>query len=684
MKIACKSYNSHQGKGRNAPGSTLLLLLALATFAARAQSPLSFELQPSVFPDGPVHALALDTAQGRLFFGGDFQYVGPLTPFGAALPLAGSAEPAQADSRFPFPNGTVLAAEADGAGGWFLGGTFTALGDSLRSHIAHLDSSGAVTSRFSGGKGFSGAVRALELKDSTLYVGGEFLAFGKAGSFRSYGAVLDRQSAETAAFPQPNGPVRCAVPDGKGGWFIGGEFTQVDGQPRAFIAHLDSSGALSDWNPGTNSTVRAMLLLDSTLYCGGFFTTASGQARLRLAAFHARSGALLDWNPQANNAVYCLAAQDSFIYAGGLFTEVGSALRNRLAALDRMSGAAGSFNPNLNGAPYAIVPTDSITYVGGVFTTASGVSRNRLAAFERGSGALLPWNPNASSGVYSLLAADSLIYAAGLFTQVGGESRAYLAALDAGSGMPSDFNPSADQFIWSLARSGDTLYAGGAFERIGPVVRRRVAALNRHSGALLDWGSASRRHLVHSGPTGTAVLCGRCLYPDRWLIPALPGSARCTQRPAQQLESRTQCPGKRHAEPGRVRACRGKFQRCGRANLQPPRAAVPSYGCCAQWQSSPERRSVEPGCRQQQVLCRRRVHPGGKCRTQSPGGLFAQRCRSAALEPQRQRRGAGPVHNAHWPGGRRQLYPGCRSDAQPDCRTGASKWLAAGFQSFSQ
>lgn len=37
---------------------------------------------------------------------------------------------------------------------------------------------------------------------------------------------------------EPDAPVSCAVPDGAGGSYIGGEFTQVAGQSRSRLAHF--------------------------------------------------------------------------------------------------------------------------------------------------------------------------------------------------------------------------------------------------------------------------------------------------------------------------------------------------------------------------------------------------------------------------------------------------------------
>ena len=51
------------------------------------------------------------------------------------------------------------------------------------------------------------------------------------------------------AFAKPNGSVSTVVPDGSGGWYIGGSFTQVGGQTRNYIARINADGSLNPWNP---------------------------------------------------------------------------------------------------------------------------------------------------------------------------------------------------------------------------------------------------------------------------------------------------------------------------------------------------------------------------------------------------------------------------------------------------
>src|SRR4029450_10293459 len=126
-----------------------------------------------------------------------------------------------------------------------------------------------------------------------------------------------------ASFPRVDGVVLAIVPDGSGGWFLGGEFTAVGGLPRTNIAHVGPSLAVTPWNPGANSFVFRMVKSGSTLYVAGGFTTIGGQSRGRIAAVDASTGVVSAWNPNADGDVWGLAMSGSTIYVGGYFSHVG-------------------------------------------------------------------------------------------------------------------------------------------------------------------------------------------------------------------------------------------------------------------------------------------------------------------------------------------------------------------------
>ena len=175
---------------------------------------------------------------------------------------------------------------------------------------------------------------ALAVSGGTVYAGGLFTsAGGSAGTeaTRNRLAAFDASGNLTAWNPGANNRVTVLVVAG-GTVYAGGWFTWAGGgsgtTKRNHLAAFDSSGNLTAWNPGVNESVNTLAVSDGMLYSGGYFTQAGGGAgteatRNRLAAFDASSGALTPWNPGVNSTVWALAASGGTVYAGGDFTQIG-------------------------------------------------------------------------------------------------------------------------------------------------------------------------------------------------------------------------------------------------------------------------------------------------------------------------------------------------------------------------
>jgi hypothetical protein len=377
-----------------------------------------------------------------------------------------------------------------------------------------------------GKPGFNNAIRAIAKIGCTLYVGGSFTAVVEV---YSYGISLDSLTGKAPdgfTYEEINGPVYAAVSDGSGGWYIGGNFTQIGPYTRNRLAHILANGEISPWNPNANSAVYALAVSGSTVYIGGTFTTIGGQARNRLAAI-GTDGSLQDWNPNASSVVYALAVSGSTVYAGGHFTSIGGQPRNRLAAIDISNTCLTAYNPtsclqawdpNANNSVNALAVSGTTVYAGGYFTTIGGQTRNRLAAIGT-DGSLLAWNPNLAAGgtpVVNALAVDgSTVYVGGFFTSVDGTTRFSLAAINADSNCLSTYsaacvqpwNPGAGNTVNAIAVSGSTVYVGGQFTTIGGQTRNYLAAIGT-DGSLQSWNPNANTTVNALAVNGTTVYAG--------------------------------------------------------------------------------------------------------------------------------------------------------------------------------
>ena len=356
----------------------------------------------------------------------------------------------------------------------------------------------------------NGEVDAVALSGNTLYIGG---AFSRVGPASGCGAPIDASTGSLlAGFPQVNGYVYTAAPDGSGGWFIGGSFTRVGGLPRAGLAHINSDLTVNSWNPGVSSLgyVFALAVSGSTVYAGGSFFQAGGQPRSNIAAIDATSGAATAWNPSANDIVYALVANGSRVYAGGNFTSIGGQSRLHLAGIDG-DGSILSWTPQPDAGVNALALSagGSTIYAGGDFANAGGQPRSNLAEISLTTGAASFWNPSANGSVTALAVNGGNVYVGGAFTSAGGQFRLNLAAIDAVSGSATSWSPALDGGpIRTIAVSGGLVYIGGSFSIIDGTGRNCLAAIDATTGTLASWNPNPNDGVYALAVSGSAVYAG--------------------------------------------------------------------------------------------------------------------------------------------------------------------------------
>ncbi len=161
----------------------------------------------------------------------------------------------------------------------------------------------------------------------------------------TYGAALNTTSgAPNLDYFQPNGAIDVTITDGAGGWYIGGEFSQVGGQTRNRVARINADGSLHPWNPNASSSVYSGLS-GSMVYVGVVlqYRRAGARSHCSLGRHHWPGH---PWNPNANSAVRAIAVSGSTVYVGGYFNNIGGQPRNRIAALDATTGLATTWNPD--------------------------------------------------------------------------------------------------------------------------------------------------------------------------------------------------------------------------------------------------------------------------------------------------------------------------------------------------
>lgn len=416
--------------------------------------------------DSNVNAMALGGS--TLYVGGGFSSIGgqARTNLAGLDPTTGAAGGFAAGTS----NHLVNALLVDGTT-LYVGGIFTLVDGNTRNRIAAFDTTSGLATSFN--PSAAGAVNTLALDGTTLYVGGELI--GVNGITRNNIAHVQADGTVDPDFdPNASSNVNTFVLDGVT-LYVGGAFTTIGGQSRNRLAALDTAtGLATAFNPNATTGSVNALVLDGVLYVGGNFTNIGGQARNRLAAIDTGTGLATSFNPGISGGIgpviHTLLLDGTTLYSGGNFTTAGGQARNRLAAIDTGTGLATTFNPNSSSVVRALLLDGTTLYVAGDFATIGGQTRNRIAALDTATGLATSFDPNASGGsVLALGLVEDILYVGGSFTTIGGQPRNRLAAIDTATGLATDWDPNLNSTVNVLILDGTILYLGGNFTNVSMV-----------------------------------------------------------------------------------------------------------------------------------------------------------------------------------------------------------------------
>ena len=347
-----------------------------------------------------------------------------------------------------------------------------------------------------------GEVRAATRIANTFYVGGSFSHIGPATGCAVPFSATSAQPQQP--FVRLAGNVNVVVPDGAGGWFVGGQFRGFAAPPQRNLVHILAGGTLAPWSPDPDSEVFALALSGSTLYVGGRFEHLGGAARFKIGAVSTSSGLATAFDPSPPKPsssswpfIRSLAVAPGAVYAGGFFLSIGAQPRSWLAKLDAATGVADAgFNAAANGQVLAMAYDSGTLYVGGNFINIGGQPRGHAAALDPATGLATAWDPALDAPIQAMALSGARVYVGGPFTLAAGLGRAGLAAYDRATGALTAFNAvltRATGFgtlvtgIGTDDGPGGAVYVAGTFDHAGGVAHVGVAQLDPVTGAAFAW-----------------------------------------------------------------------------------------------------------------------------------------------------------------------------------------------------
>ncbi|MFA6541205.1 MAG: T9SS type A sorting domain-containing protein [Bacteroidota bacterium] len=477
-------------------------------------------------PNNSVNSIIVDDSRNIVLLGGNFTYLGLNTGSAAMV----NKSTGLYDQTFPMiENGSISAAVSDGSGGLFIGGSFTSVGGVTRNNLAHITSSGILSSW---NPDPNGSVYSLAIAGGILYVGGDFTMID--GQNDTCLASFDVATKTYNAAFQPNpitgsgyASVSQLLAYGSKLYVIGG-YTAVGDSARNGAAALDAAtGTLDQWNPATsdwgnepNGMIKAMVPCSGKLIAGGTFTVIGGSYRRAIAQIDTVDGTATSWDAgidpyiyagmfgsDTSATIYSLFAKGDTLYVGGNFQGFQSNASPSLAALACSTAAfiSGVLPAMESGSYINSFDVDGSTmYIGGNYRTIGGEQRNNISAVNTGTGSVLSWNPNTSGSVYSIVASGTQVFIGGDFYSVNGAARYGLAAVDQSTGVPTSWNPNfhstdAELMINAMSLVDTVLYVGGRFTNFAEQSRSSLAAVGISGGGVVSFNPSLISYDIFSG-----------------------------------------------------------------------------------------------------------------------------------------------------------------------------------------
>jgi len=434
-------------------------------------------------PDGPVYSTEI--REGTLYLGGAFNLLAPQT--GAIVSL--DAKSGSVATAWPEIEGSVNAIAPDGAGGYYVGGSFLKVGAHPRQRLAHFRADGSMDDW---APLVDGEIHAIQATAERILVGGRFTSIGGVPR-RNIAAVHPVTGAVLAWDPAPDRTVH-SMAIARGRLIIGGEFVNFAGLaiPRLAVVDLDSfepielPGCVGDCVT-SGGFVSAIAASEHVLFLGGAFTEMYGAPVRNACALDLDDRALLPWAPDLSGVVGALAVAPGKVILASELVPFEQGNGYEILAVDSVGGHDVSFRRRADEGVRELLVVDDRVYLGGSFFRIDGERRIRAAALDLSSGSLLDWAPSFSGPVNTMAWDGGQVLAAGAFQSAGGVERLNAAAIDLRTGSANAWSPRASLQVMALQSNYQSMFIGGYFQEVGGVRRERIAEVDLVTGGVTPW-----------------------------------------------------------------------------------------------------------------------------------------------------------------------------------------------------
>jgi hypothetical protein len=333
------------------------------------------------------------------------------------------------------------------------GGKFNAAGDTTARNLAAWD---LVTETWSPiGLGTDNPVRSILIDSTDIYYGGDFTTIdglpssvGIAKWNGSFYTSLGSGFFKTGL----HAPVASvnAIAIYKGVLYAAGVFDEADGAACMYIAKWE--GGWKSLGAGINIGVFGvydMEVYDGYLYVAGDFDGTTGTVCKNILRWDGSAWSAV--GSGTNNNIYSLAVYDGMLYAGGSFTTAGGSGAQRIARWDGSTWSSfGGFNADVN----SMCVMGGKLYVSGLFTEVAGASCQRFAIFDASTGMWTPITSGLDRYASALATDGGNVFAGGSFTTAGGNPASRAAVFSTAVGIEDPAVSSDGVNVWPQPSQG--------------------------------------------------------------------------------------------------------------------------------------------------------------------------------------------------------------------------------------
>lgn len=321
--------------------------------------------------------------------------------------------------------------------------------------------------------GLNGTVRALAVRGSIIFVGGDFTKAGTAAALRMARWTGGKWFAMGAGM---DAPVYTLVVSGAD-LYAGGRFSTAGGVEAKGIAKWDNSAwsslgvAPNNGVAGTNYEVRALAARGTDVYVAGTFGKAGAVTVQNIAKWASATSAWSALGAGVNGPVNALTFSSSVLFAGGSFGGAGTVSALNIARWNGTAWAA--MGTGVSGAVLALTANAPEVYVGGSFSQAGGIASGRVAKWNDTTKTWTPLGAGLTGGEVNALVFTGADLYAGAGSNVSRWNGQRWAA--AGSGTNGGVRA-------MIADGANHLLVGGDFSSAGNKSSLYLAQLNLPTG----------------------------------------------------------------------------------------------------------------------------------------------------------------------------------------------------------